>query len=124
MFSWLKDYQTLQDKINYLEFKIDFAKKEIDQYDLVDERKDKAISEIAGLNKELKLCNDKKSALVKLVYTFKGIDQEILRKKYIEGKKLQEVADELNYTYEYIKRRHANIVRTINVIDEWRKSNL
>lgn len=76
---------------------------------------------IAKLESNLKYEKEQRETLIKLVYTFNGIDQEILRKKYIEGMTLEGIAYELNYSYNYIKRRHSDLSKTINVLDEWIK---
>lgn len=40
-----------------------------------------------------------------------GIEFQIARLKYIEGKGLAEVADELGYSYDHIRRLHSKMIR-------------
>ena len=42
--------------------------------------------------------------LKKLVSTFKGLENRILKLKYIDGMTLERVADELNYSTGYINK--------------------
>lgn len=130
MYEWLKDYQQLEDRIKYLEYQIDKTKNELKRWTggdlshvrLTAESKGAHVEEvIAKLESSLKYEKEQRETLIKLVYTFNGIDQEILRKKYIEGMTLEGIAYELNYSYNYIKRRHSDLSKTINVLDEWIK---
>lgn len=56
-------------------------------------------------------------ALIIMVGHFKGLDNIILKMKYIDGKTLKEIANELGYSYQHIANKHASIVNTIKVIE-------
>ncbi|MBG9577947.1 phage protein, partial [Bacillus thuringiensis] len=47
--------------------------------------------------------------LKKLICTFKGLEHRIMYGKYVEGKRLDEIAEELNYSAQYIYNKHAEI---------------
>ncbi|MFS7423918.1 hypothetical protein AB6878_11850 [Carnobacterium maltaromaticum] len=129
LYEWLKDYQQLENRINYLEYQIDKTKMELSRWrsDLSDVRLEansrgaKVEQVIDKLESDLAFEIIQKQKLLKLIYTFNGLDQEILRKKYIEGMTLEGISFELNYNYGYIKRRHSDLKRTIQVLDEWVK---
>lgn len=63
-----------------------------------------------------------KESLILLINTFKGIESQILKKKYVEGKTLEEIAEELNYSYSHIKAKHAELRRRLDFIDEYEKA--
>lgn len=48
-----------------------------------------------------------------MVDKFQGLEQEILKLKYIEGLTLESIAKEKGYGYQYIKNKHAEIMRRI-----------
>lgn len=55
----------------------------------------------------------------KLIATFSGLDNRILYLKYVEGKSLEEVASELNYSYSHISKKHAELTRTIKYVSDY-----
>ena len=123
MFEWLIDYQKLQDKIDYLEYKIDREKRELKRWtygDLQNVRLNEN-SIAAGLEDRIftmeyelaHLINDLHNAQ-KLISKFKGIENEILYCRYVKGLSLSEVAGELGYTPGHIYNKHAEIMRKIN----------
>lgn len=126
MYEWLKDYQKLEEDIVYLEFELSRNKKELKRWvqgDLYDVKlNEKSIASnleetIFALEYELAhKMNDLYDAK-KLISTFKGLENQILYKKYVEGKTLAEIALELNYSYNYIKSKHAEIARIIKYAD-------
>lgn len=56
-------------------------------------------------------------ALIIMVSHFRGLDNIILKMKYIDGKSLKEIANELGYSYQHIVNKHASIVNTIKLIE-------
>lgn len=130
MYEWLKDYQELENRIKYLEYQLDKTQSELKRFEGGDlsnlrlEANSKGSlleKNIIRLESNLKYEKEQRETLIKLVYSFNGLDQEILRKKYVEGMTLEGIAYELNYSYNYIKRRHSDLAKTINVLDEWIK---
>lgn len=106
MYENLMNFKKNGESINYLELKMSFSEKN---------------SEYKKLEQEREQYKQQQKVIIKLIYTFKGIDQVILRKKYIEGMTLERIAFELKYSHNYIKRRHSDLRRTINVLEEWVK---
>lgn len=58
-----------------------------------------------------------KEALLIMISHFKGLDNTILRMKYIERKTLKEIAKDLNYSYQHIVNKHSALVRMIKFIE-------
>ncbi|PEP49720.1 transcriptional regulator [Bacillus pseudomycoides] len=48
---------------------------------------------------------------------FKGLENKILKMKYIDGMKLERIAEELNYSPSYINLKHAEIMRRIKFVE-------
>ena len=126
MYEWLKEYIDRKNEIAYLELKIDQNQTELKRWVEGDLSKVKleANSIASGLEDkiemDLKLLGEKKKQqdeLVALVGKFEGLDNQILRMKWFEGKTLEQIADELKYSYGYIKRKHADIMKMIKFAD-------
>lgn len=123
MYEWLKDYQRLEEDIIYLEFELNRYKRELKRWvygDLQDVKlTDKSIAsnlenKIAFIEYELAhKMNDLYDAK-RLISTFKGLENQIIYKKYVEGKTLVEVAGELDYTPGHIYNKHSEIIKRID----------
>jgi len=51
--------------------------------------------------------------IIDTIEKFQGLDQRILKMKYVDGMKLESIAEETGYTYQYIRSRHAYIMKMI-----------
>ncbi|MFS1058723.1 sigma-70 family RNA polymerase sigma factor [Enterococcus casseliflavus] len=51
--------------------------------------------------------------IIDTIEKFQRLDQRILKMKYVEGMTLESVAEETGYTYQYIRSRHADIMKMI-----------
>lgn len=122
MFDWLKDYQKLEQDIAYLEYNLDKTKAELKRWISGDLQNVRLTAESDGAKVEVHIeaieyelahkLNDMYK-LKKLVSTFKGLENRILKLKYIDGMTLERVAEELNYSTGYINKKHAEIMREI-----------
>ena len=127
-FRWLKDYQELDEQILYLKWNLNKSKLELNRWiygDLADvyiERNSRSSSleeNIQKIENELKLLNDQKKEMLLLIDSFSGIDNQIIKMKYIDGMKLEDIAEEIDYAPSYVRQRHAEIRKTLNFIDEY-----
>lgn len=123
IYNWLLDYQKLSDEIDYLDYQLDREKRELKRWmygDLqnvkLDERSIASGLEECIFNMEYELahkmndlCNAKD-----LISTFKGLENEILYYKYVEGKTLINIADELDFSPNYIYNKHAELMKRID----------
>lgn len=125
-FQWLKDYQDLEEQLLYLKWNLNKSKLELDRWvngDLANvhiEKNSRAASleeNIQRIENELDLLHDQKQELLLLISNFKGIDNQIVKMKYIEGKKLEEIAEKIGYAASYVRQRHAEIRKTLDFID-------
>lgn len=119
------DYQELLNEIDYLEFQLDRNKRELKRWNYGD-LQDVKIAEgaiastleerIAAMEHELAHKMNDLYDTKKLINTFKGLENQILYYKYVEGMTLNEVAIELDYTPGHIYNKHAEIMKRIEFV--------
>lgn len=56
--------------------------------------------------------------LLKLISAFKGLENKIVKMKYVDGMTLEEIAEDMNYSSSYIYKKHAEIVRRIKFAEK------
>ena len=56
----------------------------------------------------IKRLNDSKEKIEKHINNLEGLDKKVAYMRELEGKSLKEIADELGYTYQYIRRISMN----------------
>lgn len=116
LFNWLKVYQELEQDIAYLDYNLDKTKAELKRWVSGDLREVRLTAESEGAKVEERIeaieyelahkMNDMYK-LKKLINTFKGLEHKIAYLKYVEGMTLEKVAEELNYSPQYIYNKHA-----------------
>ncbi|EJR67511.1 hypothetical protein IIO_00499 [Bacillus cereus VD115] len=116
MFNWLKVYKELEQDIAYLDYNLDKTKAELKRWVSGDLREVRLTAESEGAKVEERIeaieyelahkMNDMYK-LKKLINTFKGLEHRIAYLKYVEGMTLEKVAEELNYSPQYIYNKHA-----------------
>ncbi|MDF9622618.1 hypothetical protein P5775_07505 [Bacillus cereus] len=122
MFAWLKEYQTLEEEIAYLEYNFNKTKAELKRWiygDLQGIRLS-AASEGAKVEARLEAIAYELAHKMNEMYTlqhlmdkFRGLDNQILKRKYVDGMTLEQIACELHYHPNYIRKRHADIIRIV-----------
>ncbi|MGM2787496.1 hypothetical protein [Bacillus cereus group sp. Bce018] len=127
MFDWLKDYQKLEERIAYLDYNLDKTKAELKRWVSGDLREVRLTAESEGAKVEerieaieYELANEMNAMydLIELINKFKGLDNQILKMKYIFGMTLEQIACDLNYSPNYIKRKHAEVRKIIKFVDD------
>ncbi|AQY40932.1 hypothetical protein CN360_25205 [Bacillus cereus] len=116
MFNWLKVFQELEQEIAYLDYNLDKTKAELKRWISGDLREVRLTAESEGAKVEERIeaieyelahkMNDMYK-LKKLINTFKGLEHKIAYLKYVEGMTLEKIAEELNYSSQYIYNKHA-----------------
>lgn len=131
LYEWLRDYRQLEDDIAYLEFNLEKTEHELwrwtsgDLYGVKlqhDSLGAKVENRIEDIKSELATKIEQRDKLLVLIGTFKGIEHRILKLKYVDGLTLDEVAERLNYSSSHIKKRHAELVRTIKFVEAYEGS--
>jgi DNA-directed RNA polymerase specialized sigma subunit len=135
-FEWLQDYLDLDEEARYTEWRIRKSEAEVERWTSGDlsrmhasgkgSRPSRAGDDLDGLYAGLKQCREEQKELLQLIDTFEGLDNQILKLKYVEGMTLEQIAVKLNYAYITIARHHAELRRRLNWLDEWedRKDSL
>ena len=130
-FQWLKDYQELEEQILYLKWNLNKSKLELQRWvcgDLADVRLEKnsrasSLEEIiAKIEQEIELLEEQRTEMLAIINSFKGIDNEIIKKKYIDGCSLDVIADEIGYSISYARKRYTEINKTLAYIDNYKNS--
>lgn len=128
MFEWLEDYQTLVQEIEYMEYKLDREQTELDRYtggDLSgtilhpDSISSSLEERIEAMLKEITFRKGQMNKLLHLIDTFTGLDNEIVKLKYIEGYTLEVVAEKLSYSESHIRKKHAALVKCIKFVEKY-----
>lgn len=123
LYEWLLDYQKLSNEIDYLEYKLEREKRELKRWSSGDlynvKLNEKSIAsglEDTIFNIEYELAHKMNELLnaERLIKTFRGLENKILYGKYVEGKTLVTIADDLNKSPNYIYNKHAEIMRMID----------
>lgn len=118
----------MQREIDYLEFEIDDYESELKRWVSGDLYNVKIVKGSSGSKlediikekkKELTVLNSRKQKLLDFIYKFDDLESQILIKKYIEGKTLLKVSEELNYSYGHIKVIHSSVIKTVKFLDEF-----
>lgn len=127
-FQWLKDYQELDEQILYLKWNLNKSKLELNRWvygDLADvrieknSRSSKLEENIQKIENEIEILEEQRQEMLAIINSFKGIDNEIIRKKYVEGCSLEIIAEEIGYSASYVRQRHAEIRKTLSFLDEY-----
>lgn len=125
-YQWLLEHKELEEEIHILEWKIKRSELELSRWvegDLVDVKLDK---DSLSSNLEKNIERDKNlleqkekdlESLMMMINRFKGLDNQILKLKYIDNLTLKEIAEELGYSYSYIMAKHAQLVRVIKFVE-------
>ena len=102
--NWLNGYWELEEKILALKSKL--KKLELDS------KGDPSIEVLANYLIDKK---EEKKELIKLVSTFKHLDNKILKLKYIDGNTLESIAEHLGYSASYIYKEHAKLMKAMKL---------
>ncbi|HDR3483938.1 TPA: DUF1492 domain-containing protein [Bacillus pacificus] len=127
MFNWLKDYQKLEERIAYLDYNLDKTKAELKRWVSGDLREVRLTAESEGAKVEERIeamenelahkMNEMHNLLV-LINKFKGLENRVLKMKYVDGMTLEEIAEDMNYSSSYIYKKHAEVIRRIKFAEE------
>ncbi|WP_153464797.1 DUF1492 domain-containing protein [Sediminibacillus terrae] len=128
--NWINKYWELQGDIDEIEWDIRktrlemkrwkeggdlFIKNKFETVLFHQQRVGQALGSLENLLKEkLQL----KKELIDLIDTFKGVENKILKMKYIDGMTLENIAYELGYTPGYIYNKHAQIVKSLKLLQK------
>lgn len=125
-FEWLKDYQDLEEHLLYLKWNLNKSKLELDRWvngDLAkikltkDSRASSLEEKIQIIEKEIEIVERQLEETKAFLDQFTSLENQILKLKYIDNLTLEAVAEELGYSYQYIKSKHASLRRIISYLN-------
>ncbi|MDA2392156.1 sigma-70 family RNA polymerase sigma factor [Bacillus cereus] len=118
----LNGYQMLEQEITYLEYTLERKRFELKRQISCNLSEDKLTGDLGNVEmeevikqvkQELLLKKQKLQILIDLMSKFEGVENKILKMKYRDGMTLGAIGSELNYSPDYIKHKHAEIMRRI-----------
>ena len=127
-FQWLKDYQELEEQILYLKWNLNKSKLELDRWvygDLADIRLEKNSRSsflevnIRKIAEEIVSLENQRKELLELISSFKGIDNKIVKAKYIDNRCIEDIADHEGYSVSYVRKRFTEINKTLDFVGEY-----
>lgn len=129
-FSWLESYLANEEEIASLELNKRRTEIELRRWtdgDLVHVRIQKGshgakVEEaLAEINAALTEDRELQAITLDLIERFDGLENTILRRKYVDGMSLMDIAncDDIQYSYSTIKKVHAELKRTLRFLDKW-----
>lgn len=123
---WLKDYKELERDIASLELNLERSERELRRWVQGDLAKYKLTEESIASNLEEKIeviryelackMNDQRKIL-DMISKFDTLENKIIIGKYIEGKTLEEIAEQHQYSTQYIYNKHAQLKKTIRFVE-------
>lgn len=123
---WLKDYKELEKDIASLELNLERSERELRRWVQGDLAKYKLTEESLASNLEEKIeviryelackMNDQRKIL-DMISKFDTLENKIIIGKYIEGKTLEEIAEQHQYSTQYIYNKHAQLKKTIRFVE-------
>lgn len=103
---WINDFWDLQEEISLLKLK---------KANTTDN------AATVALKQRINEKEAHKQGLIDLVSLFKGLDNKILVLKYIYGMKLDDVAEELGYSISHVRKRHAEIMKSMKLAENYKR---
>lgn len=127
IYEWVNSIVAIDKELYELDISIELNKKELSRWDsyksgdlakhqnfLTALRKQirlkEVIEELTNRQEEL---TKQRNEIISLIDKFQGLDQRILKMKYIDNLTLESIAEETGYSYSYIKSKHAELMRMI-----------
>lgn len=127
-FQWLKDYQEIEEQILYLKWNLNKSKLERNRWvygDLSnvklekDSRSSKLEENIPKIEQEIILLEKQKKEMLTIIQSFKGIENEIVKMKYVDGLSLEQISEKIGYSTSYIRKKHAEIRGKLDFLDDY-----
>lgn len=125
-FQWLRDYQDLEEQLLYLKWNLNKSKLELIRWTTGDlskvrieknSRSSLLEENITQIENEIELLEEQQKEMLVIIQSFKGVENEIVRMKYIEGLTLEEIVEETGYSDSYIRKKHAEIRISSSVLE-------
>lgn len=122
---WLTDYQKIERDISYLHRRLEQNENELERWEggslshvrIVKESKGAKLEYlIKKYREEIQFKKEQLKEIEQFISQFDDLETKILKLKYIDGCSLDIVAEKLDYSASYIKRKHAEIKSKIDFL--------
>lgn len=129
MYQWFKSYKEQEQQISYLKWSLTKSELELERWvygDLatlnIEKNSRSSILEknIKRMNQEIERLEQNKRAVKQFIDNLEGIENEIVKLKYIDGMTLEEIAQTTKYSFSYIRQKHSNIRKLTSLVNEYK----
>ena len=130
-YQWLVEYQDLENQLAFLKWNLNRSKLELNRWvqgDLENvklkknSRSSNLEETIKKIEQEIELLEERKVEMIELVNSFKGVDNQIVKLKYIDDLKIEEIADLIGYSISYVRKRYTEINKTLTLLIDFDNS--
>lgn len=130
-FQWLKDYKEIEKQIDYLTWNLTRSELELIRWiegDLVNvqleknSRSSNLENDIEKLKIEIERLEQNKKEILRFIETFDGVENQIIKLKYIDGMTLEEIAEKIGYSASYVRKKHSDIRNLIKFMGDYSRS--
>lgn len=127
-FQWLQDYQELENSLIYLKWNLNKSKLELIRWTEGDLQEIKLNKEFraASLEEKIRFVESEILQIEKqmeeaeeIISSFESVDAQIIKMKYIDGITLEDIAEEIGYSYSYLRKKHTEIRKTLKFLDSY-----
>lgn len=129
-YQWLKDYKELEEHLIYLKWNLNKSKLELIRWvegDLQgiklakESRAAKLEEQIAFIENEINETTTKMEEAIDIIDSFEDLNSTIVQLKYIEGMRLEDIAEEIGYSASYVRQRHAEIAKMLDFLESYER---
>lgn len=127
-FGWLQEYAQILERIAYCKWELHKLWIESERWHSGDLEKMHVTGpksrpvqigiESKRVEKELKWNEELRDELLELLNNFEGLDERILKMKYIDHLSLEQISEQVGYSASYVRKRHAELHRQLNFLDK------
>ncbi|ULG71914.1 sigma factor-like helix-turn-helix DNA-binding protein [Macrococcus brunensis] len=72
--------------------------------------------EAEQINERMKILEAQKTKIIQFIEKLPGLDNKIIKYRYIDGMPLKEIASELGYSEQYIRNKHSQIKKLLKMV--------
>lgn len=128
-FEWLFAYKKIDDEMDEIKINILKTEIEIERWAVGDLRKVHIVKEskaaklesnLARMIAELDMKKDLQNELLELIEEVGSVEDMLIKKRYIEGKPMEWVAEELNLSAGHVKGKNAELRKELSILKEWK----
>jgi len=124
IYEWVNTLITIDNELYQLNFNLKVSRRELQRWTNGDlakhqtflislERQGRLKGVISELEKRIEQLQKERQEIIDTIDKFQGLENKILKMKYVDGLKLEAIAVQTGYSLSYIKSKHATLMRMI-----------